>query len=158
MLIISINIIKCNTKANVNRQNVLMTMKMDVVLLSGVNNCSIFYYNNKKYFLFGDLHNQNVNSCDKLAPCDYLNYQFTHVETYGSSCTTIGPLLIYWFHYNHDHHIQTDFLLEESVVVKGKKRTYYNTYNKVMKKRQQEKVNVLSTLFPFDDMSWMALT
>jgi len=131
---------------------------MEVRNISGVNNLSVFYYNNKKFFFFGDLHNQNKNSCDQTQQCDHFNYHFTNVESYNSTCTTIGPMLIYWFTYNRNHDIQTDFLLEESMVEKNKKRTYYATYNKVMARRRHDNVNVLSTIFPFDNMSWMALT
>src|SRR5438445_252346 len=66
---------------------------------------------------------------------------YTNVKNARGKHPVRSTLLLSHVNYIHQHH-----------------QTYYNTYNKVMKKRQQEKVNVLSTLFPFDDMSWMALT
>ncbi|HSW76993.1 MAG TPA: hypothetical protein VLG50_08095 [Candidatus Saccharimonadales bacterium] len=128
-----------------------------VTLISGINNMSIFYYQNKKFYFFGDLHEQNQHSCDQEYACDYFNYDFSHVETHGSSCTTIGPLLFYWFNYNNANGIHTDFLFEESYTKKNE-RQYYQYFKQIVDIRKSQHVNVLSTIFPRKDMSWLALT
>lgn len=118
--------------------------------ISGINSMSIYIYNNVKYFFFGDIHGQNKNTCK--GNCDYFDYHFKNTNSYDSSCTEIGPLLFNWFEYNDKHHINTGFYLEENYI----KGTRYDYFRDIISKR--ENYNTLTTIFPYDDISWMQLT
>ena len=129
-----------------------------ITKISGINNMSIFYYQNQKYYFFGDFHNQNNHSCDDVYHnCDYFNYTFTDINTYDSACTTIGPLLYYWLNYNNHYQVTTHVLIEESYThKKDKKKSYYNKVDKIISKR--DNMLTTTTSFPIQDMSWLELT
>ncbi len=124
---------------------------MNVTTISGINSLGIYYYNNVKYYFFGDIHGQNINNCDNKYHCDYFDYQFTKTHTYNTECTTIGPLLFDWFNYNDNHQIITNFYLEETY----DSQTSYDYYYELIKNRKN--YNTLSTIFPDNELSWMQL-
>ncbi len=126
---------------------------MDVTTISGINNFSLYIYNDSKYFFFGDLHGNNLNNCDNQYHCDYFNYDFSEPMTYNTSCTTIGPLLFYWLNYNFNNNISTKFYLEKSY----QENDIDPVFNTLIKRRNQNNYDTLATIFP-GDMSWLQLT
>jgi len=122
-----------------------------VTSISGINSMGIYLYNDIKYYFFGDIHGHNLNPCD--LNCDYFNYTFTETKTYNTSCTTIGPLLFNWLKYNDVHDIKTDFYIEETY----ESNTIYNKFNDLINNRFIENYDTLSTIFPYQDISWMEL-
>lgn len=129
---------------------------MEVTQIAGIDSMSIFNYNNKIYYFFGDIHNQKNSSCDFKNNCDYFNYTFDKVHTYNTSCTTIGPLLFMWFLYNNDKNIRTDFYIEAPFTKNNTKNvTYFEEI--VEERKKQEKVNTLTTIFPVSNISWLQL-
>jgi len=120
-----------------------------VTTISGINGLIIYIYNNVKYYFFGDIHGNNKNNCDNFKNCDYFDYQFKNIKTYGTDCTTIGPLLFKWFEYNDKHKINTGFYLEKSY----KSLIDYQFYDNL----KRENYNTLATIFS-EEMSWLELT
>lgn len=125
---------------------------MDVTTISGINSMSIYIYNNTKYFFFGDIHGDNLNNCDNKYHCDYFDYTFKKTISYGSSCTTIGPLLHDWLKYNKKHGIETHFYLEKSYYDKNNN----DVFTALINRRKLNYYETMSTIFP-DKMSWMEL-
>jgi hypothetical protein len=123
-----------------------------VTTISGVDSMGIYYYNNVKYFFFGDIHGHNKNNCDDKLNCDYFNYNFTKTKTFNTNCTTIGPLLVNWLAYNDLYDIKTDLYLEETY----ESNVDYN-FNDLIKIRTINNYNTLSTIFPYKDISWLQL-
>lgn len=124
---------------------------MDVTTISGINSMSIYIYNNTKYFFFGDIHGDNLNNCDNKYHCDYFDYTFSKTISYGSNCTTIGPLLHDWLKYNKKHGIETHFYLEKSF-----NTDINDVFLALINRRKLNYYETMSTIFP-DKMSWMEL-
>lgn len=121
----------------------------NVTTIQGINSMYYIEYDNKKYYLFGDLHDQTT-TCDGL--CDYHNYTFDKTFTYNTNCTTITALLDNWFYFNNKNNIETNAYFEETFT---KKDTHKPNF--IDDRKLQENINTLSTIKP-KHMSWMQLT
>lgn len=128
--------------------------------ISGVDSFSIFNYNNKMYYMFGDIHGKLNKNCDVHNNCDYFDYKFEKVKIYNTNCTTITPLLYMWFLYNNDYHIKTDFYFESTFTKSDEhgKTNYTALIDNMKKEREKEgKVETLTTIAPVN-VSWLELS
>lgn len=121
----------------------------NVTTIQGINSLYYIEYDGKKYYLFGDVHDQTT-TCDGL--CDYHNYTFDKTFTYNTNCTTITALLDNWFHYNNKYNIKTNVYLEKTYT---KKDNY--KLNFIDTRKLEGDVGTLTTIKP-KHMSWMQLT
>ena len=118
--------------------------------ISGINSFYYYEYNDKKYFFFGDLHGYH-GTCDEVG--DYFNYTFTSTLTYNTNVTDIGALFHNWFTYNNKNNIKTDFYLEESFTKSNMDRR--TKFKEAMIKRHHNNYNTLSTIFPYNNASYL---
>lgn len=129
--------------------NIKIKKDINVTIIQGINSMYYIEYDNKKYYMFGDLHDQ-TSVCDGL--CDYHNYTFDKTFTYNTNCTTITALLHNWFLYNNKHDIETNVYMEETFT---KEDTMNDNF--INARNLEGHINTLSTIKP-KYMSWMQLT
>lgn len=126
---------------------------MNITTIEGINSFFYYQFDNKKYYLFGDIHGNNKNICHNHN-CDYFSYKFDEIYSYYENCTSIGVLLYTWLKYNSDFHINTDIYIEESFT----KNDYrVSDFDNIINNRSKD-INTLSTIFPYKDMSWLEMT
>lgn len=85
-----------------------------VYYVSGPTSLSIWTYNNRRFYMFGDYHFSLKGSCQDMygVKCDSPNKSTKIIEFNNSQCIDIVALLEIWFYYNNKYKIRTDFYVE----------------------------------------------
>ena len=82
-------------------------------MISGPASLTIYHIDEKSYFLFGDIHGGNSKQCDAFGhECDYYDVVSNTYHYKSDQCTDLVTLFHYWFTFNNDHGIVTNFYSE----------------------------------------------
>lgn len=88
--------------------------------IKGIKNFYIFRFNDKNFFLLGDVHEKGKDSCPQNEPCDRMTPNLKNlIINMKASCITSTALFYEWFMYNNKNNIYTDFYIESPIPKQG---------------------------------------